>query len=52
MAKICTLCLICGKFIPVYNLDYAYPMICIECRRRLREMLYGKEDEDEHEHPD
>lgn len=46
MAEIYVLCLICDKPIPVISIRNAYPRICPECKKRLKEVLYGKEEED------
>jgi hypothetical protein len=46
MAEICVLCLICDKPIPIISIRNAYPRICPECKKRLKEVLYGKEGED------
>ena len=43
----CVLCLICDKPIPIISIRDAYPRICPECKMRLREILYGKECEQE-----
>lgn len=47
MAELCVLCLICDKPIPVRGISDAYPRICPECQKRLREILYSKEKESE-----
>ena len=47
MTEICVLCLICDKPIPVRGINDAYPRICPECKKRLREILYDKESESE-----
>ena len=41
-----TKCQICDEFIPVYEYQHGYPRICNECRKRLKNLLYG-ESEDE-----
>ena len=41
-----TSCLICGSYVPLYG-DYYYPMICDECRKRLKAMLYSEDEADE-----
>lgn len=47
MVEIGVLCLICDKPIPIRGISDAYPRICPECKKRLREILYGKESESE-----
>ncbi len=45
MIEIGVLCLICDKPIPIRGISEAYPRICPECKKRLREILYDKENE-------
>lgn len=37
-------CLICDGFIPVYEYQHVYPLICNECRKRLKKLLYGESE--------
>lgn len=39
-----TSCQICDSFIPVISVRYAYPRICDKCKKRLKELLYPKEE--------
>lgn len=36
-------CQICDTFIPIVSVRHAYPHICDECKKRLKELLYPKE---------
>ena len=42
-----TNCQICDAFIPIVSARNAYPRICDECKKRLKELLYPKEEEHE-----
>ena len=42
-----TSCQICDSFIPIISPRYAYPRICDECKKRLKELIYGLPKEDE-----
>lgn len=46
MVEICVLCMICDEPIPIISIRDAYPRICPECKKRLNEVLYGKEKDD------
>lgn len=39
-----TSCQICDSFIPIISTGYGYPRICEECKKRLKELLYPKEE--------
>lgn len=43
--ELCILCVICEEPIPVISISDAYPRICPECKKRLREILYEKKGE-------
>lgn len=44
MVEMCVLCMICDEPIPIHSINNAYPRICPECKKRLKEVLYGKEN--------
>jgi len=39
-----TTCQICDAFIPIVGARDAYPRICDKCKKRLKELLYPKEE--------
>lgn len=47
MIEMCVLCMICDEPIPIYSINDARPRLCPECKKRLKEVLYGEENKND-----